>query len=171
MIFQHGITGNRTQALAIADAAAAAGFAVISIDIPLHGLTDTTNPLYAGPIERTFNVDLIDNATSAPGPDGNIDGSGAHFINLQSLVTSRDNLRQASADLMTLAATIPGMDMNGDSLPDFDGARIHYTGLSLGSIIGTVFTANEPTVNVATLVRSWWWYSTVCWKHPTHSVL
>jgi len=46
VIFQHGITGNRTQALALADAMAAIGYAVVSIDKPLHGLTDVTSPLY-----------------------------------------------------------------------------------------------------------------------------
>src|SRR3546814_5166859 len=38
VIFQHGITGNRTQMIAIAPALAAAGFATVAIDLPLHGL-------------------------------------------------------------------------------------------------------------------------------------
>lgn len=156
-IFQHGITGNRTQAIGIAAAMAQAGFAVVAIDLPLHGLPPT-NPLHVSNTpfagiarERTFDVDLLNNQTGAPGPDGIPDASGAHFINLSSLLTSRDNLRQAAADLSTLALTIPFMDANGDGAPDFDGARIHFVGQSLGAMVGTVFLANEPTVNVGVL--------------------
>ena len=43
-IFQHGLTRNRVDAVAIADAFASAGFVVVSIDLPLHGITPT-NPL------------------------------------------------------------------------------------------------------------------------------
>jgi len=166
VIFQHGITGNRSQALALADTMASIGVVVISMDLPLHGITQTnpidpTQPLAAlyventpfGPIanERTFDLDLQDNATGAPGPDGNIDSSGAFFINLQSLLTARDNLRQGQVDLSTLALNVPFMDIDGDSISDFDGSNISFVGLSLGSIVGTGFLAVEPTVNNAVL--------------------
>jgi len=166
VIFQHGITGNRSQALALADTMAAAGFVVVSMDLPLHGITQTdpldpSQPLAAlyventpfGPIanERTFDLDLQDNATGAPGPDGQIDSSGAFFINLESLLTARDNTRQGQVDLSTLALNIPFMDITGDGLSDFDGSNISFTGLSLGSIVGTAFLAAEPTVNTGVL--------------------
>ena len=157
MIFGHGITRNRTDALAISATMAAQGFAVIAIDHPLHGV-GPGNPFYIettpfGPVsaERTFDVDLVNNTTGAPGPDGVIDTSGTHFINLTSLLTSRDNLRQAQADLVTLAKTIPNMSYDGDQVFDFDGSRINYVGQSLGSIIGTGFLAVEPSVNNALL--------------------
>ena len=154
VIFQHGITGNRSQMLALADTMASIGFAVVAIDKPLHGITDVTNPLYVGNTpfgalagERTFNLDLQNNQTGAPGPDGNIDSSGAWFINLGSLLTSRDNLRQAQVDLSSLAINIPFMDLNGNGLGDFDGSNINFIGLSLGAMAGTAFLAVEPTVN------------------------
>jgi len=158
VIFQHGITGNRTQMLAIADTFASQGFATIAIDQPLHGLTDPTNPFFIantpfGEVarERTFNLDLQSNETGAPGPDGAIDSSGAWFINLASLLTSRDNNRQAQADLSILALNIPFVDLDGDGLGDLDGSNINFTGLSLGSINGIPFLAVEPTVNNAVL--------------------
>ena len=43
--------------------------------------------------------------------------------------------------------SIPVMDIDGDSLPDFDGGNIAFTGHALGGIIGTAFTAIEPMVN------------------------
>lgn len=159
VIFQHGITRNRTDMFAISATLAAQGFAVISIDAPLHGITDKTSPFYigntpfaaAGAHERTFDVDYSNNATGAPGPDGKIDSSGSYFINLQALLTSRDNLRQANADLMSLTRAIPGMSLDGGATSAFDGSRIEFVGQSLGSIIGTAFMAMEPHVTVGVL--------------------
>jgi len=170
VIFQHGITRNRTDMLALADSMALAGFAVIAIDQPLHGIASTidpatgvitgpeTNPFYIentpfGAIanERTFDVDYINNLTGASGPDGFIDSSGAHTINLVSMLTGRDNGRQAVIDLSVLAVTLPTMDFSGDGVPDFDGGSIRFVGQSLGSMVGTAFLAIEPTVNIGTL--------------------
>ncbi|MCA1798730.1 MAG: Ig-like domain-containing protein [Xanthomonadaceae bacterium] len=163
MVFQHGITGNRTHALAIADAAAQAGRAVLSIDQPLHGLPNdaasATFPFYAqnpggvhatpgfAATERHFNVDLVNNTTSAPGPDGTIDGSGTHTINLQRLLTSRDNLRQATADLLTVFATIPSLT-TVDAQP-FDETAIHFVGHSLGAMVGIAAVGASADISTA----------------------
>lgn len=151
VIYQHGITRNRTDAFAVAATLAAQGFAVVAIDLPLHGITSTSNPFYVenspfGPLaqERTFDLDLQDNATGAPGHDGQIDASGSYFINLSSLLTSRDNLRQGAADLMSLrraASTFAGID----------ASTVHFVGQSLGSIVGTTFLATDPNVYVGVL--------------------
>lgn len=152
VIFQHGITQNRTNLLFIADALATAGLAAIAIDLPLHGITDNSNPFYNAPMERTFNVDLINNETGAPGPDGNIDPSGAHFINIPSLITSRDNLRQGAADLLHLAASLNQIDADNNSEPDFDNSQMGFIGHSLGGMVGTVFLGTDQSlVNAASL--------------------
>jgi pimeloyl-ACP methyl ester carboxylesterase len=157
VIFNHGITRNRTDMLAISTAYASIGYAVVAIDQPLHGLS-STSPFYIestpfGPIasERTFDVDLINNTTGAPGPDGRVDSSGAHFINLGSLLSSRDNNRQAQADLLQLVKNLSVMDIDGNSTPDFDATKIAYTGQSLGSINLIPAMALEPTVNLGLL--------------------
>jgi len=155
-IYMHGITRNRSDMLAVADTLASAGFAVIAIDQVLHGITDVTSPLYIDNTgfpgnERTFDLDLVNNATGAPGPDGMIDASGAQFVNLANLLASRDNLRQSSADLSVLAVSIPGIDIDGDTLPDFDGGAIRFVGQSLGAMAGIPFLAVEPTVNTGLL--------------------
>jgi len=157
VIFQHGITRNRTDAFAIAGTLAAQGFAVVAIDLPLHGITDTTNPFYVGNTpfaqigaqERTFDMDFESNTTGEPGPDGAIDPSGAWFINLSSLLSSRDNLRQGVADLFELAHAVPSMHYSANA--DFDGSRIAFVGQSLGSIVGTMFVQLDPNVNTALL--------------------
>jgi hypothetical protein len=150
-IYQHGITSNRSTLIAAAATLAASGIVGVAIDLPLHGLPPG-HPLTAanasfGATERTFNVDYVDNATGAPGPDGIADSSGAHTINLASLLTSRDNLRQGVADLFVVSRSLPFLDLSGDGVPDIDSANIGFIGLSLGAIVGTPFLAMEPTVD------------------------
>jgi dienelactone hydrolase len=157
VIFQHGITRNRTDMFAVAGTLAAQGFAVVAIDLPLHGITDENNPFYIGNTpfaalgarERTFDLDLVDNATGAPGPDGAIDGSGTHYINLTSLLTSRDNLREGVVDLLELSHAVQGMHYTPGT--DFDTAKVRFVGQSLGSITGLTFLAVDPNVKAGVL--------------------
>ena len=151
-IVQHGITRSRTDAVAIADSFADACTIVVSMDLPLHGITatDPANPLTAlhcflppadpnpaclGAYERTFDVDL----DGTPGPDS----SGAYMINLASPITGRDNLRQGEADMIQLARSVPGLAVAQaapGSLPagpvGVNADRVGFVGLSLGSIVG-----------------------------------
>lgn len=145
VIYQHGITSNRLSGLALADALADAGFAMIAIDLPLHGVTDKTSPLYAEKYERTFNVDLVNNTTKAAGADGKIDDSGEHFINLSSLLTSRDNIRQGISDLTVLRKSLVNAAVK------LDTSKVGFIGISLGSMVGTGYLSQETTVTPATL--------------------
>jgi len=172
LIFQHGITRSREDMLGVADSFADAGFAVVAVDLPLHGITNTADPLYAssanplhlyaglglpssGSIERTFDLDLNTNEDNSviPGspPDGKIDPSGSHFINLTSLLTSRDNLREASADLISLVRSVAGATVaNAGGSTIFASGKTHYLGHSLGAIVGGVFLGVVPASDVST---------------------
>jgi hypothetical protein len=151
-IVQHGITRNRSDALAMSDGFADACYIVASIDLPLHGITDPTNPLYCdvtkpqciGATERTFNVDLVNNTSGAAVADGVTDSSGTHFINLTSPRTGRDNLRQGEADLITLTKSVQALAIApGTPLPagpvGVNPARVSFAGQSLGGIVGGSF--------------------------------
>ncbi len=145
VIFQHGITANRTSLLGIAETLAKAGFVGVAIDMPLHGLS--SGPLYIKGAERTFDVDFVNNDTKEKTPDGIADDSGDYFINLQSLLTSRDNVRQAVADLMVLKNSIDSLD----PLVPVDASNIRFIGHSLGGMVGTIFLAFNDDVGAATL--------------------
>jgi pimeloyl-ACP methyl ester carboxylesterase len=93
----------------------------------------------------------VNNTTLLPPADGLIDPSGSHFINLTSLLTGRDNLRQGVADLLSLTATVPTLDIDGDAVADLDAKRIRFVGHSLGGIVGGVLLGLEPTITAATL--------------------
>jgi predicted small secreted protein len=153
VIFQHGTPRTRGDALLVADRLSARGFAVIAIDLPLHGITPTDDfaPLRQAGRERTFDLDFVNNTTSAPGPDGVIDATGTHFINLTNLLVSRDNVRQTVADLITLVRTIPTIDYDTSGTADFDPARIHYIGYSFGGIAGTPFLGVNSEVGASAL--------------------
>jgi len=163
VIFQHGITGNRTQALPVAGALAAQGFVVVSIDLPLHGLVPagstatcgatSNNAFYTAGVERTFDLDLANNVTGAFVPDGVVDCSGTHMINLTSLITSRDNLRQAVADQIHLIRSLQAanpINLDGDgATDDIDASRIHFAGISLGSMVGTTLLGVDTGASAA----------------------
>lgn len=135
VIFQHGITQDRSNVLAIADSLAAAGMAAIAIDLPLHGIVGASPLAYPSTSERLPNLDCDQNGSTS---------SGECFINLSNLLVSRDNIRQGAADLMTLANSL-------DQLPNIDESNISFIGHSLGGIVGTVFLAHADNVNAATL--------------------
>lgn len=127
VIVQHGITSKKEDMLAVADSLAAAGFATIGIDLPLHG-------------SRGFDVDI----------DGTDDINATtvdvtHYLNLGYLLTGRDNLRQSIADIAGLRIAVAnGFNFEaGTSISDadFDRTDVHFVGLSLGGISGTGFNA------------------------------
>ncbi len=158
-VFQHGITRNREDVFGIASTFGHACIAMVSIDLPLHGVTNKADPLYTAGHERTFDMDLQNNSSGASGPDGKLDSSGAWFINLNSTITSRDNLREGAADLINLMATLPNMFPGGTNA--FDTSKVFFVGHSLGGIIGTVYlgadtagaslTGHAPKIVAATL--------------------
>jgi len=166
LIYQHGVVVNREYMLPVADSFADAGFVVVAIDLPLHGVTDKTDPLYAtdanpaytglipkgtGSIERTFDLDLNTNQgyTVIPDspPDGSIDPTGSHFLNLESPLTARDNFREAAADLITLGRSLPNLAQSPVPIP-VNMARLHYLGHSMGGIVGTMFMAVTPPAEI-----------------------
>ncbi len=177
VIYQHGITSNRTTMLALADSMASVGYAVIAIDMPMHGVTGNEGSTSIAPYfyergfgaqgdigERTFDLNLVTQdpgtgATVAPTPDpgGITDSSGTHFINLANLQNSRDNIRQAVSDLFALKEALAAADFNGPATGGgFNTAagEVKFLGHSLGGIVGTTFLAFDGNMGDAVLAMS-----------------
>ncbi|WP_456382480.1 hypothetical protein [Hydrogenimonas sp.] len=151
VIFQHGITRNRLDVLAISEALARICHAVVGIDLPLHGISDPNNPLYDKEHERTFNLDFLtqdENETIlAKVPDGKPDTSGIHYMNLTHLLTVRDNIRQSTSDYIALQNAI--MTYREDAWGNrFDPDRISYVGHSLGTIAPFGFFAYQDAAGL-----------------------
>ncbi len=150
-IYQHGVTDNRLSLFAIADSMAQAGIAVVAIDLPIHGVPDTSSPVYQGDNERHFNLDNFDPG-GLPLPDGLIDNGVQIFSNgLVNPLNALGYFRQYIADQTHLVRTIPTLDFDGDMAPDLDPTRIHYVSMSLGSMFAGVFLGINDEVTTATL--------------------
>ena len=151
-IFQHGITRNRLDVLAISEAFAGICYAVVGIDLPLHGIADTTNPLYMATYERTFNLDFLtqdaNETVLEKVPDGKPDSSGIHYINLTSLLTARDNIRQSTSDYIALQNAIAAAQTDPNGV-NFDETKIAFVGHSLGTIAPFGYFAHQDLAGLS----------------------
>ncbi len=147
VIWQPAFTRNRTDLILVAEPWLDQGFAVIALDLPLHGITatDPAESLLAlfrvpGTTERTFDLDLRDNEDPAIlVPDGLIDSSGDNFLNPApgGLLNTRDNLRESYLGVLSLVRSVGIMDLDANpDTTDFDASQVHYVGHSGGAIIG-----------------------------------
>ncbi len=158
-IFQHGLGGQRGDMLALADALADAGWAVLAIDIPFHGLRA---------LGRT--VDTLHRYGTGEGPDGFGDRAGmevqVEYLGVAesegelpafSAAYVRDVLRQSVVDLMGAVRLVREGDWSaaqsavGLSSLSFAAEPLGFVGVSLGGIVGTTFVATEPEIGAAAL--------------------
>lgn len=162
VIYVHGITSDRTSVVALGHTLASRCVATVAIDLPVHGVPANSAfvnalnveksklvpfaALYGAnaPHERHFNVA---GSGGAPAPmnfetPGTTDGSGAQFINLGVLTNTRDNNRQAVMDLLNLNASLGGIntEIKKSVSTGLDVNRVYVVGVSLGGILGSVFT-------------------------------
>lgn len=131
VMFQHGITGDKTNFLPIAGTMALTGHAVVAIDHPLHGDRGFEIENAEGEVVRVIN------ASSGKG------GAPTDYLNLSSLLTARDNLRQSAADLLGLRV---GLNFSTAAMSGMiNPAEVKFVGHSLGAIAGTNFVAVANT--------------------------
>ncbi len=126
VMFQHGITGQKEQAIAVAGSLTAAGYAVIAIDLPLHGALavsgHTTGTLW-----------------------------GQDFMAVGAPLATRSNVQQAAFNLHRLELTLigggfAGLGTAGADAPNRTTVKPKYVGLSLGSIVGAYYLAGNTSL-------------------------
>lgn len=146
VVYVHGITSLKETGLAAAGSMAMAGMATIAIDLPLHG-SRSWDAGDGGAYEIT--------TTSASNGDAYVNGNAAVYVNFNSLLTIRDNLRQSVSDILTLKASLAytaAMDIAMMQSPMFDADNSYLLGLSLGGIVGhnVVAVGNQPLLDPTT---------------------
>ena len=149
-IYGHGFTDNKNASpFVVAGSMARRGIATIAINVVGHG----GGPLGTLIVNRAAGGPVV---LPAGGREVDLDGNGlfggTDGINAtppQTLIGSRDGLRQTVIDLMQLVREIEvGMDVDGNGTRDLDPAKISYFGQSFGGIYGTKFLAVEPNVRL-----------------------
>lgn len=147
-IFGHGFTDSMYGApWTVASVFASQGIATLSINVVGHGggAQGYLNvfPAAGAPVQVPAGGRGIDQ-------DGNgaIDSTeGVNAAAPQTIVSSRDGLRQTVIDLMQLVRQIEvGMDADGDGTRDLDPGRIYYAGQSFGGIYGTMLLGVERNI-------------------------
>jgi hypothetical protein len=152
-IFGHGFGDNKNNSpFAVASILAARGIATAAINVVGHG---------GGPA-GTLVVSLAGGASvTLPAGGRAVDQNGDGFFDVtegssalppQTIISSRDALRQTVIDMMQLVREIEvGVDVDGDGRPDLDPTHISYVGQSFGGIYGTTFVAVEPSVRAGAI--------------------
>ncbi len=163
VVFGHGLMTERRLGIFLAERLADRGFAMMAIDFPMHG-------------ERTVcleNSHCESGATCAqdgrcvrngqpadyarvplPGTwgPGIPTATGAAFVDVENLFAARDHFRQALIDLSAQVRLIRKMDWKpvtgGYAL---NPERIYYAGISLGGIMGSSFSAVDPSLDAMLL--------------------
>ena len=141
VILQHGITSKKEDMLALTGLFSVYGLSTVAINHPLHGDPMALGGLLPGG-SRGFDIngDGVDdiNTTTV---------SATHYMNLANLLTTRDNLRQSTIDLVGLRLGLNflgGFHAEGNPIK-VDTANVHFLGHSLGAIAGINFIALTNT--------------------------
>lgn len=121
VIFQHGITGQKEQVLAVAQALTGAGYAVVAIDLPLHGALAVTG-----------------HATG--------DLWGQDFMAVGAPLATRSNIQQAAFNLNRLELTLKTGGFVAAGIAAAPPTEIKFAGLSHGSIVGAYYLAGNTTL-------------------------
>ncbi|MGD8862658.1 MAG: hypothetical protein PVI30_21790 [Myxococcales bacterium] len=153
VVVQHGLGGDRSDALPLANELAAGGYAVIAADAPFHGSAAGTG-------------DARNRFTGAEGPDGfgdvagDFSGREAGDGPLPALhpYYYRDAMRQGVTQLFALARALEVGDWSSLEArePDleevgFDAARVGFVGVDVGAEMGVMLAAHEPAFRALVL--------------------
>jgi hypothetical protein len=122
VIFQHGITGQKEQVVAVAGSLTAAGYTVVAIDQPLHGAL----ALPGHTTGAQWGQDLM--AIGAP-------------------LATRTNIQQGAFNLNRLELTMRTGGFAAQGIIPAPAVDIKYVSISLGSVIGSYYLAGNTTLS------------------------
>jgi dienelactone hydrolase len=156
VILQHGLQGDRSFLLSLANTFAKRGWATAAIEAPTFG----TRAVDASSTVDQKSIFPWSSSPAYVGPDGFVDSPAIAFAFFGEFINfgaTRDQLRQSAIDLGSLADVLadPMLDLGPllAAVPGakFDATRIGYVGDSFGAITGTLLAAVDPRINAFVL--------------------
>ncbi|MDD2850857.1 MAG: Ig-like domain-containing protein [Desulfuromonadaceae bacterium] len=131
VIFQHGINSKKERVTEVAGKLTEAGYAVVAIDLPLHGALAAINPATGIAHSQAY--------------------WGMDFMAIGAPLAGRSNVQQAAFNLNRLDITLAygGFAGLAEDAPNRTTVKPKYVGISLGSIVGAYYLAGN-TGNGAT---------------------
>jgi len=150
VLFGHGLGGSRHAMLNLAEPLAAAGYAVVAIDMWGHGSRfadlDSGNNL-AGKAAFTGDRTLKDGFGDDPGTASTSLEFFESFLNVAAI---RDTILQSALDFVQLARLVqnPAIDLSAIGAPRLDTTKLAYLGESFGTIVGTDLATIEPSIGL-----------------------
>ena len=154
VIYGHGLGAGRDQLLSFAEPLTAQGFALVGIDMVGHGSrfdpTDTHN---------NFASQIPGFTGDATMPDGFGDRTGLpstfdFFHGFLDVAAVRDSIRQSALDLSRVSQLVRAADLDLSALAPgvrLDTRHVAYMGESFGTVVGTLFAAIEPDIDLYVL--------------------
>jgi hypothetical protein len=151
IVYGHGLGASRDQLLSFAEPLTSQGYAIVGIDMAGHGSRYDARDVVANMANQ-----LPGFTGEAAGADGFGDTTGQltqfdFFEGFLAVSAVRDSIRQSALDLSRVVQLVRSSDLDLSPLgPDaqLDTRRIAYMGESFGTVVGTVFAAIEPDIDL-----------------------
>ena len=156
VLVQHGVSGDRSIVLSVANTFAKMGWATVGIETVTFGARASA-AINTADAKSTFPWSA---AAAYKGPDGFVDvpnGSTDFFGSLRSLGAVRDHMRQSVLDLGSAVDVVrnPALDLGPllAAVPGakLDASKIAFLGNSLGGMMGAMLAAVDPHVETFVL--------------------
>jgi hypothetical protein len=153
VIYGHGLGASRDQLLSFAEPLTSRGYAIVGIDMVGHGSRYDATDHYANMARQ------LPHFTGDPARrDGFGDTTGTatqfdFFEGFLGVSAIRDSIRQSALDLVRVAQLVrrPDLDLSALGTVKLDTRHLAYMGESFGTVVGTVFAAIEPSIDLYVL--------------------
>jgi len=157
VIYGHGLGAGRDALETFAEPLTSQGYALVGIDMFGHGSrfdpTDNGNNLAGRIPQFTGDPSLRDGF----GDNTGLPSTFHFFEGFLDVSAVRDAIRQSALDLGRVVEVVRASDLDLSPLagpggiPKLDASRVAYLGESFGTVVGTLFAAIEPDIDLYVL--------------------
>jgi hypothetical protein len=154
VVYGHGLGASRDQLLSFAEPLTSQGYALVGIDMAGHGSRYAASDRFAN---MASQLPMFTGVAATPDGFGDTTGQTTQFDFFEgflSVSAVRDSIRQSALDLSRVVQLVrrPDLDLSAlGATAKLDARRVVYLAESFGTVVGTVFAAIEPDVDLYVL--------------------